>query len=355
MKQSFARIFRWVVTAAILVFLVVYARTIDWNAAWQSMRGASMTLILASVLVNFVSVAIKAWRWWLFLRPAGVPSFGLAFRATIAGAGLNNVLLANGGDAARVVFVARKSGARSSTVLATLVLERLFDPVGFVVLLVYGAILYDLPASLEKWTGVSEIALAVTLGLLVWFIYTSRNVTEIPEELEHPTSGFWNRSRRYLAGFVASTRTLTSGPRFAWALLISMVSWVTQLWCFQLAAMAVHVPIPPAGNLAALLTTNLGLVVRATPGNLGFFQFVYVVSVGQFGVGRDAAVAVSLLIQVIQIVPVTIIGVLLAPEFIFGSRSVRKEASVLAHESEPVMLGSVAEKGQELERVARQT
>jgi uncharacterized protein (TIRG00374 family) len=352
MKKPIAQLFRWTVTAAILVFLVVYARTIDWASAWSSIRGASMPLLIAATVVNFLSIAVKALRWWLFLRPAGVPSLGLSYRATIAGSGLNNVLLANGGDAARVVFVSRKTGAPSSTILATMALERLFDPVGFVILLVYGAIMYDLPPSLERWTIPAELALAVTLVLLLWFVYTSRHVNDIPLASEHGEHGFWNRMRRYLARFAASTRWLTSGPRFIGALVISMISWVAQIYTFQLAAAALHVTIPPAGNLAALLTTNLGLLVRATPGNLGFFQFVYALSVGQFGVGRDAAIAVSLAIQVIQIVPITVIGILLAPEFIFGSKAVRREASVLAHESEPVMLGSVAEKGDKLERAA---
>jgi uncharacterized protein (TIRG00374 family) len=353
-KKTLARFIRWTVTAAIIVFLVVYARTIDWSAAWQSIRGASMPLLLAAVVVNFLSIAIKGLRWWLFLRPAGIESLGLSFRATIAGSGLNNILLANGGDAARVLFVARKTGARSSTVLATLALERLFDPVGFVILLVWGAILYDLPASLEKWTLAAELTLGAVLVLLVWFVWSSRHAVDLPAESIHEESGFIARARRYLSGFASSTRSLTTGPRFFWALVISMISWIAQLATFQLAAMAAHVTIPQAGNLAALLTTNLGLLIRATPGNLGFFQFVYALSVGQFGVGRNAAIAISLLIQIIQIVPVTIIGILLAPEFIFGQKPVRRDASAIAHEHEPVLLGRVAEESEKLERAARQ-
>ena len=118
---------RWVVTALIVVFLVIFARTIDWSSAWQSMRSASLPLLIAAISVNFLSIAVKGVRWWLFLKPAGSPSLGLSMRATIAGSGLNNVLVANGGDAARVVFVSRATKLSSSTVLATLALERLFD------------------------------------------------------------------------------------------------------------------------------------------------------------------------------------------------------------------------------------
>src|SRR3954470_13713236 len=141
---------RWAISAAILVFLILFARTIDWHAAWNSMRHASMPLLAAAIGANILSVLIKGVRWWLFLRPICVTSLPLAIRATIAAAGLNNVLVASGGDAARVVFVSRVIGVRSSTVLASMALEKLFDPIGFVILLVFGVLPFELPPQCER-------------------------------------------------------------------------------------------------------------------------------------------------------------------------------------------------------------
>ena len=78
---------RWALSAAILVFLIFFARTINWHAAWNSMRHASLPLLAAAIGVNFLSVLIKGVRWWLFLRPIGITSLPLAIRATVAGAG----------------------------------------------------------------------------------------------------------------------------------------------------------------------------------------------------------------------------------------------------------------------------
>ena len=326
MNPRIARGLRWLLTAAIVVFLVIFARTIDWTAAWHSIRNASLPLLAAAVVVNFLSVAVKGARWWLFLKPAGAPSLPLATRATIAGAGLNNVLVANGGDAARVVFVTRVTGLPSSTVLATLALERMFDPVGFVVLLVYGVIAFSLPPSLEKWRYPAEAALVVIAGLLIWFVYASRHAKpgDPSAVLEVPTS-VWGKIKSYFAGFAASASVLATGPRFLGALLLSMLAWVGQIYTFELAAAAAHVSIPPAGSLGALLAVNLGLLIRATPGNVGFFQFVFALATEPFGVARNDAIAVSLLIQTLQILPVTLLGIALAPEFIFKRREGKQE------------------------------
>ena len=122
----------------------------------------------------------------------------------------------------------------------------------------------------------------------------------------------------------------------------------------ELAADAARVNVSSAASLAALLATNLGLIVRATPGNVGFFQFVYALTVAAFGVTRSDAIAVSLLIQTIQIIPLTVVGVGLAPEFIFGRGAARRAAESLAHESEPSMIGSLAKEGEELPAVPRE-
>ena len=328
---------RWAISAAILIFLVLFARTIDWHAAWNSMRHASLPLLAAAIGVNILSMLIKGVRWWLFLRPIGINSLPLAIRATIAGAGLNNVLVANGGDAARVVFVSRVSGVPSSTVLASMALEKLFDPIGFVMLLVFGVLAFELPPQFEAWKVPAEITLAVIVLLLVFFVYATRNIKpeHVPERRAKPRT-WTGKVSAYFKSFGQTAGRLATGPRFLAAMVLSLLSWGCQLWTFDLAASAAHIPIPLAGSLACLLGINVGLIIRATPGNVGFFQFVYALMAEQFGVPRNDAIAVSLLIQTIQILPLTLLGIALAPEFIFkrGKKDQETEAVVKKIEKE---------------------
>src|SRR5258707_12797153 len=108
MKQSLTNGIRWPNSAAILIFLIYFATKINWHQAWNSMRHASLPLLAAAIGVNFLSVLIKGGRWWLFLRPIGITSLWLAGRATVAGAGLNNVLVAGGGECRRGPLLAAR-------------------------------------------------------------------------------------------------------------------------------------------------------------------------------------------------------------------------------------------------------
>ena len=337
MNRHLKRGVRWLVSAAILVLLVVFARTINWHSAWDSMSHASLPLLAAAIAINFLSVVIKGVRWWLFLRPAGIRSLPLALRATTAGAGLNNVLVAQGGDAARVVFVSRASGVSSATVLASLALEKMFDPIGFVMLLVGGILLFDLPPQFDRWRVPAEILLGVIVLLLVFFVYATRNAKpeHVPERRVRART-IIGRLKAYLGSFARTARLLASGPRFTMAIVLSLLSWAAQLATFALSAAAAHVTLPVAGSLACLLAINVGLILRATPGNVGFFQFAYALMAEQFGVSRNDAIAVSLLIQTIQIIPMTALGIALAPQFIFKRARNHPEDDAVAAEVKAV-------------------
>ena len=326
---------RWAISLAILGFLIYFATTINWHQAWSAMRHASLPLLAAAIGVNLLSVLIKGVRWWLFLRPIGITSLPLAIRATVAGAGLNNVLVASGGDAARVVFVSRVSGVPSSTVLASMAMEKLFDPIGFVILLVAGVLVFELPPQFEKWKVPAELLLVVIILLLVFFVYATRRMKpeHVPERRAKPRT-FMGKFRAYFVSFGQTAARLATGPRFLAAILLSLASWACQLWTFDLAASAAHVPIPLAGSLACLLGINVGLIIRATPGNVGFFQFVYALMAEQFGVARNDAIAVSLLIQTLQILPLTLLGIALAPEFIFKRGKKDKETDAMVQKIE---------------------
>lgn len=318
------KLLRWGITLTILALVILFARTVDWNAAWSAMRGASIPLLLLAFAANTMSILLRIVRWWMFLRPAGSPSLGLAMKAGIAGTGLNNVLLANGGEAARVVFVSSASGVPSATVLATIALERMFDIVGFIVMVVAGTLIFPLPAEMEGYRIPAMILLMVVLGGLGLLVYSTRKMTpttlaERPVEVTPPV-GIIAKVGSFFKWFVASMGALANGPRFVGALTLSLLAWGFQIVTFALCAKAAGVEVPLAASLAGLLAVNLGLLLRATPGNVGFFQFAYALTVEQFGVPRDPAIAVSLLIQTLQVVPVTIIGVALAPEFVFKRR-----------------------------------
>src|SRR5256885_1459665 len=293
----------WALSAVVVVLLLLAARHIDWHASVSVMRRASLATLAAAVLANGISLALRGVRWWIFLRGAGAESLMLATRGAIVGSGLNNLLVANGGDAARALLVARASGVSRTEGFATLALDRLFDPICFGLLVLVAAFVVPLPAAayhVPFMVLTAVLLLAALLTALVWASIRSR----------HERAKGW---RRHIHELRVRVGSLWTGRRFAGALLCSMAVWFFQVGEYALVARSLGVGVPVAGSVAAMIFVNAGLVLRLTPGSIGYFQFAYSVRGSHFGIRVNAAVAAALLIQIVEIVPVTLAALALAP------------------------------------------
>jgi uncharacterized membrane protein YbhN (UPF0104 family) len=102
-------------------------------------------------------------------------------------------------------------------------------------------------------------------------------------------------------------------------MLLSLGAWSLQVATYHLAARAVHLPLPLAGSIAALLAVGISFLVRATPGNVGIFQVIYALTARSFGIAEAPAVAAALLIQTIQVLPVVLLGTAAAPGLLRGT------------------------------------
>jgi uncharacterized protein (TIRG00374 family) len=272
-------------------------------------------------MVNLLSLALKAVRWWIFLRPVGATSLWMAIKATFAGAGLNNILVANGGEAARVVFVARAAHVKSAKILATLALERMFELIGYIVVFVLAVSFLELPPWLSRARPVAWIALALVVGLMIYLV--RRPHLDEVTFAETTATGWRGRVAEFFRHFGKTVGGISTGPRFIVALVLSVAIWAMQVWTYALTARAAHFDLSLVGTVSALLAVNTGFAVRATPGNVGVFQALYALTASAFGMDANTAIAVAFLIQTQQIIPVTLLGVALAPEFIFKKRKTR--------------------------------
>jgi uncharacterized protein (TIRG00374 family) len=317
MKRHLKSALRLTITVLIVGMLVVFATKVNWHETWRAIANSSISMLLAAALVNLLSLVLKGVRWWIFLRPIGATSLWLALRATFAGAGLNNVLVANSGEAARVIFVSRSAHITSAKVLATLALERLFELIGYVIMLALAVSLLPLPPAIERTRPFAWFALALIAGFLIYLVRRP----ESPDQVIASTDLGWRaKTKQYGTRFMQALAGISTGPRFIAALALSVGIWALQVTTYALTAKAAHLHLPLVGTVAAILAVNIGFAIRATPGNVGVFQMLYAATATAFGLDENQALAVAFLIQTQQILPVTILGIALAPEFIFQKR-----------------------------------
>ena len=326
------RALRWAATAIVAILLVRFGRSLDWSETWRAIRHASVPVLLLAAAANLASLVARGTRWWIFLRAARAPSFSVAIRSAIAGSGLNNILPANGGEAVRVLMVSRWERIPSAAVLATVALDRAVELMSYVALLVALPLVVTLPAVLRERLTEAVLAIAGALVALViatrWAVgqWAPPSAPPPPRAvLPPPIQGWRNRVGEYLAHFLSALHSLPTLRRLVPALALSFLSWAGQLATYHLTASAAGLPASLTASATAMLAVNLAFFVQLTPGNVGVFQFIYALVMSAFGLSRGAAIGVSLLLQALQIIPVTALALMLAPDLVLRRKTLAPE------------------------------
>src|SRR6185312_10746373 len=127
-----------------------------------------------------------------------------------------------------------------------------------------------------------------------------------PPPADQEITGTVARMRAGFERFIERLAHIVTLRRMGAALVLTLVNWGTQIASYHLTAVAAHFPISIAGSITAMLLVNVGFLARATPGNVGFFQFVYAATAQAMGLSKDAAVGV--------------LGAALAPDLMLAAR-----------------------------------
>ncbi len=156
-----------------VVFLYFAFRGTDFADLWRILRQANYWWALAMIPPLFISHMLRAWRWEYMLRPV---KQGLRFRnlfsSMIVGYMLNNVL-PRAGELARPYAIGKLEGVSKSAALGTVLVERIFDMLSFLVVVAIVPLVYNGPLmQVFPWLESAGIWITVvTLGALGIFVF----------------------------------------------------------------------------------------------------------------------------------------------------------------------------------------
>ena len=302
------------------VLLYFFFKGVDTGKTWSAIERASPGWLAASLALGLLTFFFRAVRWVWILRPVARVKVGPAFSATAAGFAANN-LPGKVGEVLRPYLLSRTQGLPFSPLLASILLERVFDGAS-VIFFFLVAIGIGLPrsggrASLLLPAG----ALAALVAAVVFAVFRREQTERFLEFLwRRLPARLQPRAREFAVTFVDGFASLKS-PLLLLAIVAgSLAMWFVinlQIYCV-LKAFALALPLSAAYVVTAAAV--LGLAVP-TPGGLGSYQVaVQIALTDVFGVDRAAATSVAVVAWVTSFVVITIIGVTL---LLFSARRVR--------------------------------
>lgn len=286
------------------VFLGFAVRGVDWSEALAALRSANYLWVVLMLPVTVWSLLIRAQRWRVFLHAVGVPPLRPLVSATNIGFMANMVLPLRIGEVVRPVLLSRRAVLPLSGVLASVLLERIFDM--FTILFLFGisVSLVNVSDQVRQWgwmlTGLAVLVAGVIVVIRLQerlALRVARGLADLlPQRVGGPAYGF-------AEGFVKALEMLDSPAAylkaFAWSLylwIVISVVYVFGFWAFHLDVEWLR------GGLVLTTLVAIAVSVPSAPGFIGAFQLGCVLGLRIFGVPESPALAYSIVIHLTQFV-----------------------------------------------------
>ena len=284
----------------------VLVRSVDLAAAWTVLRTATPAWIGVMLITATLDMAARGARWRSLLAPIAPLPYRRVLGYTYIGYLANNVLPARLGELYRSHALGDGEGVSRTTVLGTVVVERVVDTVLVVGIASLAVLVLSVRGAMTSAVllGLAFVSLLVIVLALGIFAHRLPGASRV-EAIIARRPRMFELAKRLREGLAVAGRPRVVGISIAF----SALAWSASILTFLAAGQAVGVELTVAQ--AALLCSGVALVsiVPAGPANAGTFELTVVLIAEGFGISRDDAFAMGLLVHLIVLALTSIGGV----------------------------------------------
>lgn len=308
---------RWLSFGLGLIFSAFFAwlgfRGLNFDELGQVLGKIQVPWLFLAAGVYFIAAYLITWRWHYVLKPVqNIPTPRL-FPIVVIGYMGNNIYPARIGEFIRAYFLKRNEGVAYAPALATILVERIFD--GLVMLtFIFTALLFvefDDPII----RGVGQIlaplffgALLVFFGLALRPAWTERAYTWaitrlFPAKLQPKVLEL---AHKFMGGLAALSQPQLLG--MTW--FASLLSWTVEASTYWIVLQAFDFEVSFWVLALVMGLANLTTILPSTPGYVGTFHGVTVLTMTAFGISGEDAGAYAIVMHLVLWLPITAAGFL---------------------------------------------
>jgi glycosyltransferase 2 family protein len=306
------RAFPYVRSAAQLILAGALLAGLVWRvdlaAVRDELKGATLWWLPLAFAANLGSDWFRAIRWQQFFAPMkrlGVP---FLFAVAVLGVATNLVLPLRAGEVVRVQVLRRRTRLKVSSIVATLLSEKLMDVVAFSTFILLGIILYEDAHFL--WPLAVLYGCLLTAGIAGARWLAGRSLRE-PAPESGTISGLtgmrrWFRHETHwlgvgLAGFRRPVAIVC-------VLAASLAAWVCEALMYYACGLALGLDLSPLVYLLVVVAATIAVSVPITQAGLGVFELAIAGLLVAFGVDETQAAVFAIFSHVMLALPYFVAG-----------------------------------------------
>ena len=298
-----------VVTA---VFSYIAFSNINLSVAWRGLKATDYWWLLAALGAWALGNVARSLRWRALFARERRPSVGAVSNAMMVGYLYNNIMPARAGEAARVLVLTRRSAASATEIVGTVVLERLYDVLG--ILIIFFAAGPWLPR--VSWIGTAAGAAIVLIALivlasLVLAIFEDRPLLWLLRPLQRIPRFSRERFEQTVSELIHGLSGLRHRGSALQALLWTLAAWALTALCAYLVSLALHLHLPASCGVLVAVAVGLSMILPSPPAAVGVFEGAALIALKPYAVPHSSALPYALVLHLVNFVPFVIAGVYL--------------------------------------------
>ncbi len=298
-------------------FLYFALRGLRIGEIWEPLKSARYGWLLPGVLVYFLAVIVRSWRWHYLLRPMKNIPTRTMFPIVAIGYMGNNIYPARAGEVLRAVVLKRREGVSISASLATIIMERVFD--GVVML---GFIFLNLPElanltgasgligsiqSLALWGSIAFLgALGVFLGAAMFPKKAEQAVGWLIKRII--PKRFRDRALQVSRKFLSGLESLRSPHEALMVFFTSLGIWLLEVGNYWFVMQAFDFEVSIFALMLMNGIVNLATTIPSAPGYIGTFDAPGIAVLVAYGVKQGVAASYTLVLHAALWLPITLLG-----------------------------------------------
>jgi len=313
-----------------LVFIFLAFRRVSLGQVLLALGRARYGYLLPVLAVIVLSLLLRSLRWQILLAPQQKVKAGILFASLSVGYMANTFLPAHLGEFVRAWHASKQTGLATSSIFATIVVERLIDVFFLLLFLALALAVFPFPGWVRH-SGMAMLALVVLLGALLLLLkrHKQRSLA-VCNRLERFLPGKAAvRIREMLDQFLCGIEPLRNRGHYFLVGALSLLIWLCYALCIQLLfhafAFVGRFHLSWSAALVVMVVTTISVVVPSSPGYVGSFHFLCQLALGLFAIPRGPALSYALVLHAVSVFPYFFLGLFFLAREKISLRSLKEE------------------------------
>jgi uncharacterized protein (TIRG00374 family) len=316
------------VGAAIAIGLLYLSfHNVDFGELWSSLTRIHPLYLLGAGASAVAMNWAKGMRWRVLIREVKVISKQRAFALFHIGQMINLSIPMLGGQAGRIVMLAKQEGLSKTFCFTTVAMEVLFDAVSLILLIYVASFLFAIPA----WVREAEVYAAIGVGLfilmLVLVMRYERGLAYFGKKIiRRRFPRLYKRLEKWMTSMKNGMASLRSSKGVFTIGFYSLLVWFFHIGICVMLIGAFGLKAPFWAGAVVVIVNSFLLLIPISPGNLGSFQITVITALSFFNVSHAEAAAFSIVLHFMDYAPVFTIGFVLLLTNNFSFKKLREES-----------------------------